>query len=162
MSSLSAKAQQQILREQMQAMFPYFIEIETSDFGTFYFVNADEDKTYNKKTYTACCFSIQPPEKSDSKFGDGQITFSAIYNNKEWIKKVRDLSDRARIRVVAAIIYSDGKTTNEIEPIYDTEFDLTNASWNEEAIQWTMKFDTGLDVVMPCDKLDEIICPGIV
>ena len=159
--SLSNKAKQQILRQQMCAMFPYFIEI-TSDNVVYRYVNADDDMVYDNNTYTACYFSITPPEKTESRIGDGKITFSAIYNNREWVKKIRNTTTRASIRIVAAIIYTAEGVANGIEPIYDTEFELCEASWDDESISLTMKFDTGMDIQIPSDKMDEIVCPGVV
>lgn len=164
--SLSVLAQQKILRQQAKIMFPYFIEITSSEYGTFYYVNADEDREYTDEngithTYTACCFTIQPPDKTESKIGDAKITFSAIYNNSEWIKKIRQMEERATIRIVAAIIYENGNEEG-IEPIYNTEFTLADCSWNESEISWAMKFDEGMDIIMPCDVMDEINCPAIV
>lgn len=155
-------ARQQMLRQQMHAMFPYFIKIEHPDYGAFYYVNSDEDIEYNEQTYTACTFSIQPPDKSESKIGDAKLTFSAIYNNREWIKKIRDTVKRGKITLTGTIIYTAENTVDGIEPLYDTEFTLTDVSWDESTLSWTMKFDEGMDIVMPCDILDEIICPGVV
>ena len=159
--ALSNKARQQILRQQMIAMFPYFIEISLGG-ETSYFVNADEDKVFGGRTYTACAFSIKPPDRTESSIGDGKITFSAIYNNREFIKKVRMNSERGTIRVVGAIVYSADGTDEGTEPIFDTEFMLTDASWNDDEISWTMRFDDGMAIVMPCDVMDEIVCPGVV
>jgi len=155
-------AKQQMLRQQMHAMFPYFIKIEHEDYGTFYYVNADEDIEYDNQTYMAVTFSIQPPDKSESKIGDAKLTFSAIYNNREWVKKIRDTVKRGKITLTGMIVYSAENVVDGIEPIYDTEFTLTDVSWDESTLSWTMKFDEGMDIVMPCDTLDEIICPGVV
>lgn len=161
--SLSNKAKQQILRQRIHAMFPYFIRITFPSMGTFRYVNTDEDMSYQGETYLASTFSINPPEKTESKIGDGQLTFSAIYNSGEWIKKIRECpsDERGTIEIIAAIIYTADNTIDGIEPIYDLEFSLTDASWENE-ISWVMKFDDGMDIVMPCDVMDEIICPGVV
>lgn len=154
-------AKQQILRQELHAKFPYFIKIEHPDYGVFYYVNSDEDLEYDSNLYTACTFSVQPPEKSESKIGDAKLNFSSIYNNREWIKKIRETVKRGKITVCAAIIYTAENVIEGIEPVYNTEFSLTDVSWDEETLSWTMKFDEGMDIVMPCDKLDEIICPGV-
>lgn len=161
--SLSNKAKQQILRQRMHAMFPYFIEIENEDLGTFRYVNADNDMEWNGNTYEACFFSIQPPDKTETKVGDGTLTFSGIYNSGEWIRKIRSTCKRGTVRIVAAIIYTDGNIVDGIEPIYDTDFILSDASWDAESreIKIVFKFDEGMDINMPCDTLDEIICPGV-
>ena len=160
--SMTELAKQQILRQQMHAMFPYFIKVEHPDYGTFYYVNADNDMTYDNQTYTACCFSIKPPDKSENKIGDAKLEFSTIYNNREWVKKIRNTVKRGTITVMASIVYTAENTVDGIEPIYDTEFTLTDVSWNETDLSWTMKFDEGMDIIMPCDKMDEIICAGVV
>ena len=167
--SLSPKAQQQILRQRMHAMFPYLLKITFPSFGTFRYSNTDDDIYYEEDDnvtykYTACTFSINPPEKTESKIGDGRLNFSSIYNNHGWIKKIRTCpyGEIGKVEVVGAIIYTAGQTVDGIEAIYDTEFMLSNASWSDDGISWDMKFDDGMDVVMPCDELDEIICPGVV
>lgn len=159
---MTSLAKQQILRQQIHAMFPYFIKIEHPDYGTFYYVNADNDITYDNQTYTAVCFSVQPPDKSDSKIGDAQITFSSIFNNREWVKKIRDTVKSGTITIMASIIYSAGNVVDGIEPIYDTQFTITNVNWDEGNLSWTLKFDEGMEINMPCDFMDEVICPGIV
>lgn len=161
--SLSYKAQQQILRQRIRAMFPYLIKIYFPSYGSFYYINADEEKQWQGHTYVPCMFSINPPDKTESKIGDGQLTFSSIYNNSEWIKKIRSCpsGERGTIEVVGAIIYSADNVQDGIEPITDTVFTLSDATWTNETITWTMKFDEGMDIVMPCDRLDEIVCPGL-
>lgn len=162
--SLSNKAKQQILRQRMRAMFPYFIKITNEDFGTFRYVNADNNMSWGGEEYTACTFSIQPPDKTESKIGDGTLNFSAIYNNSEWVRKIRSTIKRGTLEIKAAIIYTDGNIVNGIEPIYDSEYTLMDASWDDksEEIKWTFRFDDGMDIVMPCDVMDELICPGVV
>lgn len=159
---LSNKAQQQILRQQMHAMFPYLIKITNDDFGVFFYVNADNDITWNDEVYTACCFSVKPPDKSESKIGTGTLIFSGIYNNGEWIKKIRQTENFGKIEVAAFIEYKDGNI-NGIEKIYDSEYSVTNVEWNNEngEISISFKFDDGMDIVIPCDTLDEIVCPGV-
>ena len=162
--SLSNKAKQQILRQRMHAMFPYLIKISFPSAGTFRYANVDDDLVYNGETYTACTFNINPPDKTESKIGEGKLTFSAIYNSGEWIRKIRDCpsDERGTIEIIGAIIYTADSIVDGIEPIYDLEFSLTEASWGDEEISWTMKFDDGMDIVMPCDVMDEITCPGVV
>lgn len=162
--SLSNKAKQQILRQRMRAMFPYFIEIENEDFGTFRYVNADNDIEYGGQVYEACYFSIQPPDRTETKIGDGTLTFSEIYGTGEWVRKIRSSDKRGTLRIVAAIIYSADNIVDGIEPIYDSDYILSDASWDNDSreIKIVFKFDEGMDINMPCDKLDEIICPGAV
>lgn len=159
--SLSFLARQQILRQQMHAKFPYLIEI-TVDETVYRYANTDEDITFNGNTYEACCFSVGMPERTESKIGDGRLTLSTIYDNGAWIKRVRQMSKRGSVRVIAVIIYSAGNVIDAIESIDGMEYQLTNASWNDTELSWTMKFDEGMDIVMPCDTMDEIICPGVV
>lgn len=148
----------------MHAMFPYFIEIENDELGTFRYVNADEDMSWGGKTYLGACFSIQPPDKTENKIGDGSITFSSVYESGEWIRKLRSTTKRSTLRVVAAIIYSADSIIDGIEPIYDTEYIMYDASWDGESgeIKITFKYDEGMDISFPCDEMDEIICPGVV
>lgn len=162
---LSNKAKQQILRQRMHAMFPYLIKIHFDSLGDFYYANTDEDLLYNEKLYTACTFSVKPPDKTESKIGDGSISFSSIYNNSEWIKKIRKIprKEQGSVDIVASIIYSADEVIDGIEPIYDSEFVITDVNWDDkDSISITLKFDDGMDIVMPCDIMDEIICPGIV
>ena len=74
----------------------------------------------------------------------------------EWMKMVKQVVDWAYDEG-----YQDGKEEG-IEPIYNTEFTLADCSWNESEISWAMKFDEGMDIIMPCDVMDEINCPAIV
>ena len=159
---MTPKAQSEILRQQVHASFPYLIEITYDDYGTFRYANSDDDLDFEGNTYTACTFSVAPPDKTESKIGDGKLTFSAIYNNREWIKKIRQTQKRGKIRVVGAILYAENYSVDGIEAIYDTEYTLSDVSWNESELTFTMKFDDGMDIVMPCDTIDELTCPGVV
>ena len=162
--SLSPKAKQQILRQRMRASFPYFIKITNPDLGEFRYVNSDSDMSFENETYTACYFTMSPPEQTESKIGDGSITISGLHNGGEWIRNVRTSQKRSTLEVVAAIIYSEGLVVDAIEKIYDLVFTITSASWSSDssAVKLGFIFDEGMEIVMPCDTIDELTCPGVV
>lgn len=150
------KAQQEILRMETQAMFPYLIEVTVGN-EVLRYVNADEDVTFEGSKFTASYFKLSPPERTQTGIKDASITISAI--DGEWIARIRQVQTRSTIRFIAVIMYENG--TQVVEPIDDITFKLTNASWNDTTIQWTMKFDDLLDVNMPCVKFSEDVCPAL-
>ena len=117
-----------------------------------------DDKMFEGHTFTASYFTVQPPEKTESGVKDATITLSTV--DQTWIEKVRNAQERYKIRFVAVIDYDDNGT-EEIEPLDDITFFLTNATWQETTIQFTMKFDEGMNIVIPCQKLDQFVAPAL-
>ena len=154
-------AKQKILRQRVQAKFPFLLEITHEDFGSFYYVNCDDNITYDGHEYIASVFKFSPPDIQMGKIGNASLEFSAIYNNREWIKKIRTTDKCAYLRIVASIIYVENSIEG-IEPIYDLEFSMKNVTWDEQNLRWDLIFDEGMNLNFPCDKLDEINCPALV
>lgn len=153
----SAYAKQQILRTHTQSMFPYLIEIYHEDLGTFYYVNAEDDVEWQDKLFKSACFSIQPPEYNSTGLTNATLTMTAI--DQEWIMKIRSTQKRAKIRFLAVIVNLENKE-KEIEVLEDIEFTLTNVSWNEIAITWTMEVEQTILLQAPIHTLDATTCPG--
>ena len=159
--SLSVVAKQTILRQQMQASFPYLIKITWADGTSSYYCNSDENITFNSQTYNACVFSVTLPDVKESNFGKGNFKFSRLGNNSSVIRKVRENHERAFIEITGAIRYKNGSSFT-IESIYDVEFYLTNPTWGDDTdVSFTLSMDDNLELQMPCDDLDEITCAGV-
>ena len=172
--SLTNKGKQQVLREQMHAMFPFFIKIDWRNGTVSRFVNTDEDMdfdeydvetgTYNTETYQAYTFSLNLPESTDRGYGTGSLKLSRLNDNENMIALLRNLENGKLpiIEITGAIIYSEGQTIDELEVIYDSEYYLTNPTWGDDTdISFTVKIDEGLDIQMPCDTLNELTCAGV-
>lgn len=159
---MTSLVQSKLVKTEIQASFPYLIEIwkssDTDKSDVMRYVNSLEDKTFEGNTFTAGYFKVSPPEKTDSGIKDAKITMSAV--DQTWIVKIREADERYRIRFVAAIDYEDDGT-EYIEKLDDITFTLTSATWNETTIEWTMKFDEWQDIKVPCQKLSQFICPGL-
>lgn len=162
--SLSAYAKRQMLKMETHAKFPYLIEIthytsKTDTVGTIYrYANSDEDITFEGNVYQASCFSIKKPERKPESISDASITISAI--DQQWIYKIRQTQKRAKIRFVAVILDPENPNGN-IEVIDDIDFDLSKSNWDDSQITWTMEFDTIGDIKVPCEVIDERICPAL-
>lgn len=152
-------AQQQMVRMETQALFPYLIEITTPDGNIYRYANSDNDITFENHVFSACFFKLTPPERTDEGIKDAKITISSI--DQLWIERIRQYKDRATIRFIAVIQYTNGNNVESIEDIDDLEFKLTKATWNESTIQWTMKFDDWMDIMFPCTKLTAQVCPAL-
>lgn len=157
--------QSKLVKTDIQASFPYLIEIwkknDTSRNVCYRYVNSDSDKTFEGNVFTAAYFKVTPPERTDSGVKDAKIIMSSI--DQEWIEKIRNTdpdSDRYSIRFVAVIDYNDSDK-EYIEALDDITFTLTNASWNESTIEWTMKFDEWLDIKLPCQKFTQFVAPAL-
>lgn len=148
-----------LVQNDIPASFPFLIEIwKPSDPTSIErYVNASEDKEFEEHVFTASSFSVQPPEKTESGVKDATITLSTI--DQTWIEKVRTTQERYKIRFVAVIDYEDEEEV--IEPLDDITFSLTNATWAESTIQFTMKFDEGMSINVPCQKLDQFVAPAL-
>ena len=141
-------AMQQLLRMETSARFPFFIEIIHPELGTFRYVNADEAKTFDSETYEPALFSVTPPETTETSIGNAMLSISSV--DQTWIEKIRSVQDRFSVRFVAALEYDDDGTET-IEPLEDNEFTLTEASWTDLTITWTMVFEDAFNILVPCD-----------
>lgn len=112
------------------------------------YANCDEDIEFEGNTYQASLFSLQPPEKKQDSIGNASITISAI--DQKWVERIRNTKYRAEIRFIAVIVY-DENGTRFVENIEDYTFVLTTADWDDVGIKWTMVFDEGFSLIMPCD-----------
>ena len=157
---MNSTVKSMLVRNDIPASFPFLIEVwkpsEPTEIERY--VNASEDKEYENHTFTASSFKVQPPERNESGVKDATITISTI--DQSWIEKVRTSNERYKIRFLAVIDYDDDGTET-IEPLDDIVFTLTNASWQETTIQFTMKFDDGMEINVPCQKLDQFVCPAL-
>ena len=157
---MNSTVKSMLVRNDIPASFPFLIEVwKPSDPTTIErYVNALEDKVYDNHTFTASSFKVQPPERNESGVKDATITISTI--DQSWIEKVRTSNERYKIRFLAVIDYDDDGTET-IESLDDITFSLTNATWQETTIQFTMKFDDGMEINVPCQKLDQFVCPAL-
>lgn len=148
---MTNKAKQLSVRLETYAKYPYLIEINHEDYGTFRYANCDENIEYLGNTYLSGYFEVTPPERKDNSIGDAKLTISAI--DQEWIYKLRNTQKRAIIKFLAVIVYDDDMNVEQVEPIDELDFVLTKATWDGEfAIQWDMSYDEGMGIVVPCDK----------
>ena len=151
-----------LVQNEIPSSFPFLVEVwKTSDTEheeIERYVNATEDKEFEGHTFTASSFTVTPPERTENGMKDAQNAFSTI--DQTWIANVRTAKERYKIRFIAVIDYEEDGT-EVIEALDDVTFTLVNATWQETTIQFTMKFDDGMAVNMPCQKLTSFICPAL-
>ena len=168
--SLSRKAKLLMEKMEIQAKFPYLIEItnypQSGQSEKLRYANTDEDVLFTEivngeevtNTFQAGFFKVTLPEQTTSGFTNATLTISNI--DQSWIAKIRSTYKRAKIRFLATIEHYEEGTV--VEPIEDMEFALTNATANETTIQWTMLFDDLSDIKVPYDICNDRICPALV
>ena len=175
MNELTNKGKEQILKQQMQASFPYLIKIDWRNGTVSRFINADNDIQYEEydentdtvslETYEAYTFGLILPESSDKGYGSGTLNLSSLNDNTNIIGLIRSLpiGHRPIIEIKGLIIYSEDVSDEpEIETIYDRMYYLSNPSWGEGTdIRFVVKPDEGMDVQMPCDTMNEMTCAGV-
>lgn len=161
---MTKNANQQMVRLQTFAMFPYLIKIEyineNGQLITERYANTDEDLVYNNETYSACYFKVQPPTRSNSSISDGKIEFSTV--DQSWISKVRTAKERITCEFISCIKYDDNNEIVGFEEIDRTKFTLIKANWNEQTISFTMMFDDRQNLCVPCDIANAYKCPALV
>jgi len=154
--------QQQIVRMETRAKFPYLIEITDPEGNIYRYANSDTDIEYEENgvtnTFTAGYFKITPPEKTQTGFKDAKLTISAL--DQVWIEKIRSTQKRSTVRFLAVIMYEEDGN-KYAEPTEDVTMSLTNATWNDTTIEWNMKFDDSLDLLIPCNKATSFTYPGL-
>jgi len=155
---VSYKAKRQILRSRTSAEFPFLIEITHPTYGVMRFVNRDEDVLFEGNVFTGSCFEVSPPKKEGGDIIGAYLSITDI--DQAWIAKIRSTQQRATIRFIAAFLYEDGSLN--IEALEDLEFQLVGATWGDTGqINWTMVFDTTLDINIPCDSATFSKVPGV-
>lgn len=158
---ISNKAKKEILKQNVRASFPYLIEIIDNDTNEkFRYANCDENVIYNKEVYEAAFFIVQPPEQTYDKIGDGRLTLSII--DTQWIRRIRQQKNKRFSIVFVALMDYMENGTRVFESLSSWTYILTLADWSETEVTWTMKFDDNMDIMMPVDKMTELICPGLV
>lgn len=149
---MTNKAKQKILRLDTQSKFPYLVEVTyVYNDGTeemYHYANCDDVIEFEGVEYEPSSFFITPPEKNQTSISNASISISIA--DQFWIKKIRGTRQRSRIRFIATIEY-DENGTRYIEAIEDYDFTLTLADWDESYVKWTMVFDEGMSINMPCD-----------
>ena len=157
---MNPSLQNLLVQNDVPASFPFLIEIwKPSDPSNIErYVNASDDKTFESHTFTASYFTVQPPERTESGVKDATITLSTI--DQTWIEKVRTTQERYKIRFVAVVDH-DESGSEVIEPLDDITFTLTNATWQESTLQFSMKFDEGMSINVPCQRLDQFVAPAL-
>jgi hypothetical protein len=157
---LSAKVQKLLARQRKVARFPYLIKIDHDDDPQFpfYFVNADENITFQGRIYNAASFSIDPPSRDGDKIGDATLTISAI--DQFWIQKIRSTHKPARLLFMAVIVYGEHDVIEGIEPMEEIGFTLRVARFNEISVTWTMVFDERMSIQVPADTCNAMTTPG--
>lgn len=155
-------AKQRLVRLNTQAEFPYLIEVTyyNKDGGVeiYRYANSDNNISFEGNVYESSCFSLQPPEKTQTSIGNASITISAV--NQEWIRRIRDTQKRAKLRFIATIVY-DENGEQFVEAMEDYEFTLTEAKWNDITISWTMEFDNKMNIRIPCDSATSHKIPSL-
>lgn len=156
---LSNKSKQEILRMRTASSFPYLLEIEHEDYGTFRYANTSDRRgiQFEGNLYESASFMITPPEITRDGYTDATLSMSCI--DQEWIMKIRGTHKRATARFVAVIVRDDDDGT-VVESIDDLPFELSEASWNEAVITWKMIFADPLDIAVPIDVANIENCPG--
>lgn len=159
---MNALAKQRLARLDTQAKFPYLVEITYYDNNktaeVMRYANCEENITFEGNVYQASLFSLSPPEIKQDSIGNASITISAI--DQKWVERIRNTKYRAEIRFIAVIVYDDNGE-RQVENMEDYNFILTSAEWDDVAIKWTMVFDEGFSLIMPCDTATSQKVPAL-
>lgn len=153
---MNEKLKKELLKNRKTSLYPYLVHINNEDFGDFYFTDYYNSVTYDEKTYESANFQITPSERTQSGIGNAQFSFSVV--DQKWIEKIRNTQKRSTINVISVIIYDD----NTVEPIEENNFVLTSINWDESSAIWDMVFDDRMDILIPCDVINGLNCPGCV
>ena len=159
-------AEKEILKRECYALFPYLITItDTTTEEVFNYVNMDSDLDVEVDgetvTFEGKAFSVEPGKKSEDDIGDGSLTIYDVAT--EWIPRIRNksLEHIYEIEFKSMIKYMDNGSW-ELEILSNENYTLKDFSWSDNgAIKCTMVFDENMDINMPIDTLDSLICPAL-
>ena len=160
---MTTKAQHQMLTQETQAKFPYLIHISHETLGDWYYCNASQSITFGGHTYEPCVFSIEQPEETSSSIKSTRLSLSALDSDDDWVANIRNSGyKRFSLELVAAILYWDSNGQPVIEEIESNEFILTDASWEDLMVSWSVVFDENMNIQVPCDVAGAANFPGCV
>lgn len=151
-------SQQKMVQMETYAEFPYLIEITEPNGTVHRYANSSKDITFEEHLFESTFFTLSPPERTQEGIKDATITISTI--DQTWIEKVRNNQERFRIRFIAVITY-DENNNPVVEKIDEINFVLTRANWNQNTLQWTMKYDDWMDINIPITKCTAYVTPAI-
>lgn len=87
---------------------PYLIKMYHPDFGSLYFVNNNENVTYNGVTFQASTFNYTPPQTIGGVLKNGSLEITAIENN---VINLIDQSDELFEITAVGALNEDGTVT---------------------------------------------------
>lgn len=87
---------------------PYLIKMYHPDYGALYFVNNNEDVTYNGNTFLASAFKYTPPQTIGGILRNGSLEITAIDNE---VIDIIDKSDELFEITAIGVLNSDGTIT---------------------------------------------------
>lgn len=87
---------------------PYLIKMYHPDFGALYFVNNNENVTYNGVTYQASTFNYTPPQTIGGVLKNGELEITAIDNS---VINIIDNSDELFEITAIGVLNDDGTIT---------------------------------------------------
>ena len=121
---------------------PYLIEMRHPSYGSLYFVNNNEDVTYNGNIYKASAFKYTRPKTAGGILQNGSLEISAIGNDAIDIIESSD----ELFTVTAVGVINDGNIT----PIKSFKHQYGSATTDEQ-MKLTITFtnDDRLNMVFP-------------
>lgn len=122
---------------------PYLIKMYHPDYGALYFVNNNEDVTYNENTFLASTFKYTPPQTVGGVLRNGTLEITAIDNN---VIDIIDKSDELFQITAIGVLNDDGTVT--AMKMYKHQYG--SATTNEEMkVVISFTNDDRLEMVFP-------------
>lgn len=87
---------------------PYLIKMYHPDYGSLYFVNNNENVSYNSQTFSASTFKYTPPQTIGGVLRDGTLEITAIDNS---VIDIIDTSDELFEITAIGVLNDDGTVT---------------------------------------------------
>ena len=122
---------------------PYLIKMYHPDYGALYFVNNNEDVTYNGNIFLASTFKYTPPQTVGGVLRNGTLEITAIDNN---VIDIIDKSDELFQITAIGVLNDDGTVT--AMKMYKHQYG--SATTNEEMkVVISFTNDDRLEMVFP-------------
>ena len=122
---------------------PYLIKMYHPNYGALYFVNNNEDVTYNGNTFLASAFKYTPPQTVGGVLRNGTLEITAIDNN---VIDIIDKSDELFQITAIGVLNDDGTVT--AMKMYKHQYG--SATTNEEMkVVISFTNDDRLEMVFP-------------
>lgn len=130
--------------------------------GHLRLINDTVPVRYNGHKYMPARFDFKLPSEDGKKVGNTSVGISAI--DQRIIEVIRSIGDKPPKAIFEAFFAKRGTGADLsfiFSKIYQYEFSMISANWNDVTAQWDLVFDDVMNYNVPKDLGTQLRCPAV-